>query len=285
MYTYTYMYISLIYFSVYFQVWGFPDGSAGKESVCSAGDTREASLIPRSERSLKNEMLTHSSILSWKILWTEDPGRLKSKGLQRVGHDWVTKHTSTHIQVWDLKLIMGAFCMAWGLWSFCGFVSQDMNPWNSLWVFCEDVRYTISLKLFFLECEVSSLIVGVCCGTWALYYVCECMSWVAKSLSSVWVHLSYEVSVLFSPFYHRICFWFFVCVCQGCEMSSIFGYMFQFVRSLPCLWVDDVHRTWASLLFWMYGQGLEISDLFGIIWHGMWSLWATYWYVSQDGVF
>ena len=31
------------------------------------------------------------------------------------------------------------------------------------------------------------------------------MSWVAKSLSSVWVHLSYEVSVLFSPFYHRIC--------------------------------------------------------------------------------
>ena len=52
-------------------------------------------------------------------------------------------------------------------------------------------------------------------------------------------------------------------------MSSICGYIFQFVRSLPCLWVDDVHRTWASLLFWMYGQGLEISDLFGIIWHGM----------------
>ena len=61
---YTYMYVSLIYFSVYIQVWGFPDGSAGKESVCSAGHTGEASLIPRSERSLKKEMLTHFSILS-----------------------------------------------------------------------------------------------------------------------------------------------------------------------------------------------------------------------------
>ena len=44
------MYVSLIYFSVYFQVWGFPDGSAGKESVFSAGDIGEASLIPPSGR-------------------------------------------------------------------------------------------------------------------------------------------------------------------------------------------------------------------------------------------
>ena len=36
---------------------------------------------------LENEMATHSSILAWKIPWAEDPGRLKSMGLQRVGHD------------------------------------------------------------------------------------------------------------------------------------------------------------------------------------------------------
>ena len=35
-------------------------------------------------------MATHSSILAWKTPWTEDPGRLQSMGLQRVGHDWAT---------------------------------------------------------------------------------------------------------------------------------------------------------------------------------------------------
>ena len=33
-------------------------------------------------------MATHSSILAWKIPWTEEPGRLQSTGLQRVGHSW-----------------------------------------------------------------------------------------------------------------------------------------------------------------------------------------------------
>ena len=36
---------------------------------------------------LKEEMATHSSILSWRIPWTEEPGRLQSMGLQRVRHD------------------------------------------------------------------------------------------------------------------------------------------------------------------------------------------------------
>ena len=36
-------------------------------------------------------MATHSSILSWEIPWTEDPGRLQSMGLQRVEHDLGTK--------------------------------------------------------------------------------------------------------------------------------------------------------------------------------------------------
>ena len=36
---------------------------------------------------LEKEMATHSSILGWKIPWTEEPGRLQSMGSQRVGHD------------------------------------------------------------------------------------------------------------------------------------------------------------------------------------------------------
>ena len=37
-------------------------------------------------------MATHSSILSWRIPWTEEAGGLQSMGLQRVGHDWATEH-------------------------------------------------------------------------------------------------------------------------------------------------------------------------------------------------
>ena len=40
------------------------------------------------EDSLEKEMATHSSILAWRIPWTEEPGGLQSMGSQRVGHDW-----------------------------------------------------------------------------------------------------------------------------------------------------------------------------------------------------
>ena len=39
------------------------------------------------EDPLEKGMATHSSILAWRILWTEEPGRLQSMGLQRVRHD------------------------------------------------------------------------------------------------------------------------------------------------------------------------------------------------------
>ena len=39
------------------------------------------------EGPLEKEMATHSSILAWRIPWTEEPGRLQSKGSQRVRHD------------------------------------------------------------------------------------------------------------------------------------------------------------------------------------------------------
>ena len=39
------------------------------------------------EDPLEREMATHSSILAWRILWTEEPGRLQTVGLPRVVHD------------------------------------------------------------------------------------------------------------------------------------------------------------------------------------------------------
>ena len=48
-------------------------------------ETRVRSL--RQEDPLEKEMVTHSSILAWRIPWTEKPGGLQSMGAQRVGHD------------------------------------------------------------------------------------------------------------------------------------------------------------------------------------------------------
>ena len=42
---------------------------------------------PGQEDLLEKEMATHSSTLAWKIPWTEEPGRLQSMGLQKIGHD------------------------------------------------------------------------------------------------------------------------------------------------------------------------------------------------------
>ena len=64
----------------------FPSGSEGKESACSAGDS---GLILGPESPLEEGMAIHSSILAWRIPWTEEPGGLQSTGLQRVGHDSV----------------------------------------------------------------------------------------------------------------------------------------------------------------------------------------------------
>ena len=65
---------------------GFSGGSDGEESACNAGDL---ALIPESGRS-PGEETGHSSILAWRIPWTEEPGRLQSMGSQRVRHNWAT---------------------------------------------------------------------------------------------------------------------------------------------------------------------------------------------------
>ena len=46
-------------------------------------------------RPMEKEMATHQSTLAWEIPWTEEPGGLQSKRLQRVGYDLVTKNNRT----------------------------------------------------------------------------------------------------------------------------------------------------------------------------------------------
>ena len=63
---------------------GFPGGSELKH-LPAMRETWVRSL--GWEDSLEKEMATHSSILAWRIPWTEEHGGLQSMGSQRVGHD------------------------------------------------------------------------------------------------------------------------------------------------------------------------------------------------------
>ena len=58
-----------------------------KNPPANAGDIRDAGLIPGLERYPGGRHATHSRILAWKILWTEESGRLQSIESQGVGHD------------------------------------------------------------------------------------------------------------------------------------------------------------------------------------------------------
>ena len=57
-----------------------------KNLPASAGDIRDVGSIPGSGRSLEEGMVTNSSILAWRIVWTEEPGGLQSTGWKRVRH-------------------------------------------------------------------------------------------------------------------------------------------------------------------------------------------------------
>ena len=50
-------------------------------------------------------MATHSSILFWKISWTEEPGRLQSMGMQRAGHDTHPIYTPSDFCLVNLEII------------------------------------------------------------------------------------------------------------------------------------------------------------------------------------
>ena len=81
-------------------------------------DKRDSRRIPGSENPLEEGMTTHSSILAWRIPWTEEPGGLQSIGLQRVRMKQLSVHTETlkqeddrHDAVYVFKI---SFCSCMG---------------------------------------------------------------------------------------------------------------------------------------------------------------------------
>ena len=73
---------------------GIPGGSSGKERACQCRRLKE--MLVRSlgwEDPLEEDMATHSSILAWRTLWTEEPGGLQSIGAQsQTQQKWLSTH-------------------------------------------------------------------------------------------------------------------------------------------------------------------------------------------------
>ena len=91
---------------------GLLGGSDGKESACNAGDLGS---VPGSGRSLEEGMATHTSILAWRIPLIEEPGRLQSICLQRVGQHRVT-NMSTFLPNMILGLKKGSRALKMATW-------------------------------------------------------------------------------------------------------------------------------------------------------------------------
>ena len=92
----------------------FPGGLEGKVSACNG-----------QEDPLEKEMATHSSSLTWKIPWMEEPGKLPSMGWQRVGHNWAT---SLHFQY-----LQSTYTSVF----FCSYLLLVVRWWLSLPLDCE----------------------------------------------------------------------------------------------------------------------------------------------------
>ena len=76
----------------------------------------------------EKRIATYSSILAWRIPWTEELGGLQSTGSQRVGHDWVTNtHTDTHTHTHTQCQVAENMCSL----MFTNLKGKNENSWLS----------------------------------------------------------------------------------------------------------------------------------------------------------
>ena len=73
----TLYHVKVLFLDIAMKFYGLRQGLSGKESACNAGDTGDVGSVPGQEDPLAEGMATHSSILTWRITWTAEPGRLQ----------------------------------------------------------------------------------------------------------------------------------------------------------------------------------------------------------------
>ena len=125
-------------------------------------------------RPLGKEMSTHSSVLAWRIPWTEEPGGLQSLGLQRVQYDWATlSFISSGVisplfpsRILDIYLPGG---LSFGILSFCFFILFMGFLRQKYWSDCHSLLQSI------MFCQNIAL--------WPICFGWPCMVWLVVSLS------------------------------------------------------------------------------------------------------
>ena len=112
------------------------------------------------EDPLEKEMATHSSILGWRVLWTEEPGRLQSTGSHRGRQYWMT-NTHTHISI-----------PAWSLCSYLNSIFQSSirrkrkneRKMKESCLQCGIILLNVSLYFLVVKQQKHFLIQNVSCG-------------------------------------------------------------------------------------------------------------------------
>ena len=132
------------------------------------------------ENTLEKKMATHSSILAWRIPWTEEPGGLQSMGLQRVGHNWARTHsfnnsytnTSLYCALLYFNFTRTAFLFV--LFTNWGFVQPCIKPLCWHYFFNVICSLCVSVSHFGNSCNISNLFImviifiRVICDQWLL---------------------------------------------------------------------------------------------------------------------
>ena len=140
---------------------GFPSDAVIKTLPANAGDARDTSLIPGLGRCPEKEMTTHSSILAWKIPWTEEPGGLQCMESQRLRHDWACTYVCMRQKKKSTSVIR--------IW--CQSTEEiGSNMYIIRYMFL-DLSYTHSIcKYVFINIHIFVNVVCVCTGylTWSV---------------------------------------------------------------------------------------------------------------------
>ena len=124
------------------------------KNLLAMWDTQVQSL---GRESLEAGMATHSSILAWRIPWTEEPGGLQSMGLQRVRHDWAAN--DIHIYTYT-KIILNIKWFVFILYNSSEYYNSGIYICMCVCIYPYKKAY-IYINPFFLFCT------GIYCSTWS----------------------------------------------------------------------------------------------------------------------
>ena len=111
----------------YYVATALPGWHSGRFHQSIQKDVRDMGSIHELEDLLEKEMATHSSILSWKIPWLEEPGVLQSMWSQRVRHDWVTEHARMPVTTTVLRTEASNMILIWSWLSWSSQLVGEIN--------------------------------------------------------------------------------------------------------------------------------------------------------------